>query len=616
LALFLAIPALMASPCSAPAQDAFDFGDPLPLPPPPLEDSTPSPATAPLTPPAPAVIAPPAPALPIRPPATIAGSGPAAPPLALPPAPLDDGVSAVALPPAPGSEAVSTAPAAAAAADERPRPGKITGGRVNVRAGPNTQYESIAVLGTGAPLTVLARHGEWFKIVFPADQLASVHRNYVDVAIEGDIPEEGVQGVINQNDADVHAFYWDKSTVVGKLRKGDGVTVRQERGQWFRIDAPPSARAYVFGEYVRVEGDGNIPVDSVPPPENPSVDLAAGKQDATGRLKLSENDRRAAELKEAYFKRLRDVERREEEREREQVNALTQALDDLEAKLNAVDQETSGMLSYPVQTTVVGGAQWAPPDPMYGGFTGWVENIGRVGGAPASFRLSKGGEVRFYLRSDRFNLADYAGRRVWVNGNIELAAGAVANILNVAELRPLTEVEIAEGMTQTPQAAQPAGVYDAPPMVQPQQTAIAATATYGTPGAMMSDPYSAPSTPASDPYAALYANQPGATGYYSSTVTAAADNYGVQTSAADYFGTQAGVAVPQAYAPPIYAPAPALPGPGGPSALPDHVGSSYPAGSYPAPMSQPANLGGSYGPYLGEVESDYYEQPFISEVGP
>ncbi|MDR0363107.1 MAG: SH3 domain-containing protein [Planctomycetota bacterium] len=629
----LAIPAVVPTSYPVRAQDAFDFGDPLPLPPPPLDDAapagTPAPAPAPLAPPAvSAPAAPIAPPSPLRPPAIAADSSPEAPPLALPPAPLGDNVTSVALPPAPDTEVAVAPLSAATPPDERPRSGKITGGRVNVRAGPNTQYESIAVLGTGSPLTVLSRHGEWFKIVYPPDQLASIHRNYVNVAvgIEGEIPEEGVQGTVSQNDADVHAFYWDKSTVVGKLQKGDVVTVKQERGQWYRIDAPPTARAYVFAEYVRVEGDSEIPVDSTPPPENPSVDLAAGKQDPTGRPRLSESDRRAAAIKEAYFKRIQDQARREEEEAAQQVDALTQALDDLEARLRSVDQETSGMLHYPVQSTAIVGAGWAPPDPLYGGFTGWVENIGRVGGAPSSFRLSKGGEVRFFLRSDRFNLADYSGRRVWVNGNIELAAGAVANVLNVAELRVLTEAEIAEGMTQPPQAVAPtASPYEAPIMAQPAMTVVTPpTAPYGAPSAMISEPYAAPSTaPAGVPYSSgPYATQ--------------SDYFGVQTGTTDYFTAQPGVvAAPpapdpyatQSYAPPAYAPppAPAAPtaavpqapamSPSGPSALPDHVGGSYP-GSYPAPMASP-NLGTGYSPYLGEVESDYYdEQPFISEVGP
>jgi hypothetical protein len=230
------------------------------------------------------------------------------------------------------------------------------------------------------------------------------------------------------------------------LNKGDQVIIRQERGQWYRIVAPATARAYIFAEYVRVDAGGEVAADSAPPPINPSIDLSQGQPDATGRLKLSENDRRAAALKEAYFRRIQDQFARDEESQNLVAERIFDSLGELEARIKAIDEEVASRISYPMAATDLGSAAWAPPDPLSGGYTGWVENIGRVGGAPASFRLSKGGEIRFYLRSDRFSLADFAGRRVWVNGNIEPSPSG--NILNVDQIRILSDQEIAEGLRQ------------------------------------------------------------------------------------------------------------------------------------------------------------------------
>ncbi len=556
LAFMLALTAAIAGSGPAAGGQPFDFGDMPPLPPPLLDDSPNPPplsgppaggAMSPLVLPQPGSatrppVAPPpaAPGSPRAPAVSVTPSAP--PPLAPPPLvpPPADPVAPVALP---GD--VGAAPAAAQAAPapqipETPRPAKITGGRVNVRAGPNTQYESVAVLTTGAPITVLAKNGDWLKIVYPQDQLASIHKNFVDATITGEIPEAGVPGVVNQDNADVHAFYWDKSTVVGKLNKGDSVVIKQERGQWYRIAAPASARAYVFAEYVRVDGNEQVAADSAPPPTNPSVDLAQGQPDATGRLKLSENDRKAAALKEAYFKRIQDQYKREEAQTKESVNELTAGIDDLEAKLKAVDAETSSRMSYSATTTDLGSAAWAPPDPLYGGYTGWVENIGRVGGAPASFRLTKNGEIRYYLRSDRFSLNDFVGRRVWLNGNVEVASGATANVLNVDQIRILTDLEIAEGMRQYAESAN-----------QPQALGTAP------------QPYATPAQP------------------YATTQYAAPSGAG---------------ALPQGYqlAPVV---------PSDPSMLPDVVGAGRSGG---------AVITGS----PGEVDSDFFENPVISEIGP
>ncbi|MCC8190822.1 MAG: SH3 domain-containing protein [Planctomycetes bacterium] len=523
-----------ASPVSAPAAPGLLPPPPPGGPPPPVAES---PARSPLVPPAVPPLAPPPPA------AEGSALVPAAPPLAPPPV---SGSPAPASPLPADIDSADAATAVAPAEPEVPRPAKITGGRVNVRAGPHTQYESIAVLTTGMPVTVLAKNGDWYKIVYPADQLASIHKNFVEADITGEIPEVGLPGIVNQDDTDVHAFYWDKSTIVGKLNKGDPVVIKQERGQWYRIAAPESARAYVFAEYVRVDGGEPVVADSQPPPVNPAVDLDAGRPDAAGKPALSADDKRALEIKEAYVRRERENFVRMQEEEERSVSQLEEALDDLEARLRAIDEEIASQFYYPSATTSIGSAAWAPPDPVYGGYTGWVENIGRVGAAPASFRLSKGGEIRFYLRSDRYSLQDFAGRRVWVNGAIESASGAIANVLNVDQIRILTDLEIAEGLRQQQEATGQAMV----PTGQPSLSA------------------------ANDPYY-------------------------------DYYDGDSG---PQPYLPMGYESYNSDPVvPSDPSDLPDVVGynQTVPSGAGTVIMSTP-----------GEVDSDFYQPPFVSEVGP
>ncbi len=431
-------------------------------------------------------------------------------PLGQTPTPTAPGqISVPALGTAPGGIQPGSVIPSASGAPEVAVAGRVSGGRVNVRAGPNTQYESIAVLGTGTPVTVVARHGEWYKIAFPADQLASIHKNYVTAEISGEIPEAGVPGVINQDDAPVHAFYWDKSTVVGKLAKGTPVVIKQERGQWYRIVAPATARAFVFEKYVQVDGGGNqVVADAAPPPANPAVDMTAMSTADGKRVlqqKLSDNDKKVAALKESYYKRMQeaheaeqraaqaDFEARQRQYEAEverrraqakadaesrmlQANQLELALRDLEGRLRAVDSEATMRMTYDnnemqrqivaqTQVTTVGAAAWAPPDPVEGGYTGWVENIGRVGYAPSQFRLTKGGEIRFYLISDRANLGEFVNRRVWVNGRVEFAGGASASVLNVEQIRPLTEYEIAEDMRRMGLPPQAAGELSMPPGV-------------------------------------------------------------------------------------------------------------------------------------------------------
>ena len=687
LALFLALAALTAGIHQAAAMDGFDLGDMPPLPPP-LLDDTPTPP--PLTPPAggmqsPLVqggsstgltpMAPPPGATPSVPPISADTGGmdfasplPPAPPLSPPPmvspgsasggslTPPSSAGQSLALPGQLDGSAMSVAVSQTPSIPETPRLGRIEGGRVNVRAGPNTQYESIAVLTSGAPVTVLAKHGEWYKIVFPADQLASIPKSVVSADITGEIPEAGLPGVVNSDNASVHAFYWDKSTVVCTLPRGTPVIIKQERGQWYRIAAPENARAYVFATYVRLDGNPDVAMDTAPAPVNPSVDLNA-PTDADGKAKpakLSKDQERVLEIKEAYYKRLQD--RFEAEREAEEAEAkaaaeakklqatqLESALEDLDSRLAAIDQETSQRITYiarefmpPQQTmiTAVGAASWAPPDPAGGGYTGWIENIGRVGGAPTPFRLTKGGEIRFYLVSDQFNLNEFTNRRVWLNGPVEFAGGASASVLKVDQIRILTELEIAEsvrlqqaggyGGQMDPYANDNYGfgsqygtvqeydstgapIMQAPPAMQAVPDMIGGGQYMGAPSGL-------------DPFAG-YGSDYSSSGSYG-TADMATDPgavYGSPVQGQPYGGGYGTGPVQQAdpYSPQynVYqTPGQPIPPPAGiqpsdPSQLPDVVGGS--AQYYSAPS---VDVGG--GMTVGEVDTDRYERPVINEIAP
>ncbi len=636
--LFLSLFMALACGASACALDGFDLGDMPPLPPPLLDESSsglPPPPSGSLSPLADSPstggfqpIAPPlgGGGLPLPPSGT--GSDftgtplpPAPPPLAPPsldppsssplaPTGIQSGTSSLAPPPLPSATGTTVPVGTAPAAEEIPRQGRITGGRVNVRAGPNTQYESIAVLTTGAPVTVLAKNGDWYKIVFPADQLASIHKNYVNADITGEIPETGLPGVISQNDAPVHAFYWDKSTVVGTLNQGDPVVIKQERGQWYRIDAPQSARAFVFAQYVQVDGGAQlVATDAAPPPANPNVDLTSDGSAPAAR-KLSEDDKRVVAIKEQYYKKLQEqfeqnleeeeaAERAALERRRLQASQLDNALKDLDERLKSIEVETAERVDYITQSiygqtvvqTVVGSAAWAPPDPVGGGFTGWVENIGRVGYAPSPYRLTKGGEIRFYLVSDRFNLEEYVGRRVWLNGNVEYAGGASASVLNVFEIRILTELEIAEGMQQSGQPG--FQTYDAYQSGQAGQGVGQVYDPYVPPGSVVTQ-----GTPQPYPAGGQVILNPG-------EVMMSPPMGGQVIQGAPY--GDGFVTTPQGV--PVQ---PTGPVPTDPSQLPDVVSSSSSGILLGGPSMPPAGLGQT----LGEVETDVYENPAFSEIGP
>ncbi len=393
--------------------------------------------------------------LPLPPPPSPMDEEEAAPPPVAPDAPAEgtteeEDEDALPPPPGPGEETIDLGVGESTGA-----PGKIVGGRVNVRAGASTKYEIIVTVDADTPVVVYERVGDWIKIGYPPDQHCYVHTRYLEGEPNPDIPAAGEEHAVKADKVNLRARSWIGSTVVGQVGVGDTVTVTGLRGQWARIKPPHSARAWVYYKYVQHEG--TIAKSEA---EETEEEGAGGTEGSTAR---PDGPPQAEHVNDEAWQKYYDEQKQRAElelrRRRAYLKQARSSVVELRAELARIDEETAAAKAaigeqYQERREEIGETvppdgdaqpaqpEFTPPpegerpgDLSTGGYSGWVEHTGFLGSRPAAYRLVKGGEVLFLLRSAKYDLSRYKAKRVVVRGRIESAPGWEANVLVVDELR-------------------------------------------------------------------------------------------------------------------------------------------------------------------------------------
>ncbi|MBF0593805.1 MAG: SH3 domain-containing protein [Candidatus Omnitrophica bacterium] len=100
--------------------------------------------------------------------------------------------------------------------------------RVNVRAGQNNNFESVAVLPKDTMLTVLDKKFKWYKVYLPVGAKAYVKSSYVKL-LTADLGEVAVDRLNVRCEPNAEA------TTVGQLKQGQKFFIQKNEGEWIWI---------------------------------------------------------------------------------------------------------------------------------------------------------------------------------------------------------------------------------------------------------------------------------------------------------------------------------------------------------------------------------------------
>ncbi len=155
--------------------------------------------------------------------------------------------------------------------------------RVNVRAGQNNNFESVAILPKGAALTVLDKKFKWYKVSLPAGAKAFVKSEYVKALT----PELGEVTVDRLN---VRSAPNTDATTVGQLKLGQKFLIQKNIGDWVWIKPAEGVYGWVNEGLLTFKTDG-VRVNVTDP------DAAAAVKASESRAEQVRKDARTVQLK-------------------------------------------------------------------------------------------------------------------------------------------------------------------------------------------------------------------------------------------------------------------------------------------------------------------------------
>ena len=126
---------------------------------------------------------------------------------------------------------------------------RVSSDSLNVRSGPNINYEAIGTLSAGDSVTVLSTQFEWLEIELPRGYKGWVHSDYVELASEFS-PGRRVPGRVDATRLNIRALPGTRYSVIAQVSRGDRVTVVDRDGEWLGIEISGLATGWVHSQHV------------------------------------------------------------------------------------------------------------------------------------------------------------------------------------------------------------------------------------------------------------------------------------------------------------------------------------------------------------------------------
>lgn len=307
-----------------------------------------------------------------------------------------------------------------------PFAGKITASKLNIRSGPGPKYSILGVYEKGREVTVTEEKDGWYRVDYPKGAGCYIYSKYVDAEA----------GVITGDNVNVRAGSSLKHRVVCMAEKGEKVQVLATEGEWCKITAPREASAWASAKYVEPlyniqeekQRQANVKkakgmiagADAVYEKEmkksldQRNINAVIAKYRKIATLRTGDEMQAKAQRRIAILNRMK--------KEKAAFVKLLKEKQDIKQKLHERDKETIKQIEKLEEKKKGYVAQ------------GWIEGMGNFIGRPATHKLTSGGKMLFFLKSDKYELDAYAGKLVGINGKVTQTDGWETKVIDVTQI--------------------------------------------------------------------------------------------------------------------------------------------------------------------------------------
>ena len=161
--------------------------------------------------------------------------------------------------------------------------GKVTVSKLNLRKKPSTKSAVVAQVKMNDILLIANTSDEWYQIVYN-EKTAYVYKKYVSI-----LPRFS-KGQINASKLNVRSQPDTHSEILGKVYKGDIVTIIKEYNEWHKIDFKGKA-AFVFKKYVKTNFDEDSTSNEEKKNETPSSEKYFYQREDLAKIQLEPDNK-------------------------------------------------------------------------------------------------------------------------------------------------------------------------------------------------------------------------------------------------------------------------------------------------------------------------------------
>ena len=179
-------------------------------------------------------------------------------------------------------------PVAFGAPEQFPFLAEVTGEKVNLRSGENTNFESILRLTKGDTVVAVAKKYSWYKVQLPAAVSVYIRSDYIERV------DNSVGKITGQN-VNIRVHPSAESTSLGQFKKDELVTVLEVKEGWSRVKAVEGLYGWIHEDYLKMKsrtvssweslGLARLkPKPQEPPPAFAEEQVPSARVQVTGRI--------------------------------------------------------------------------------------------------------------------------------------------------------------------------------------------------------------------------------------------------------------------------------------------------------------------------------------------
>ncbi|MBF0123558.1 MAG: SH3 domain-containing protein [Candidatus Omnitrophica bacterium] len=121
--------------------------------------------------------------------------------------------------------------------------GETTDARVKIRAGENNNFEVLTTLDKGVKVIVIGKSFQWYKVRLPESARAYIRSSYL-APINPQVAE------VKGDRVNVRAMANTNATILGQLKRGDKVVIKEAQGDWTLIKPVDSLSGWIHEKLV------------------------------------------------------------------------------------------------------------------------------------------------------------------------------------------------------------------------------------------------------------------------------------------------------------------------------------------------------------------------------